>query len=125
MVTDGAWLVGLNQNFARKVFVGQPVEVVIKSRPGHVFPARVSAFAATNPMGEVAGGTIPTPPDGTTMSLGIMLELEENPFPDRADGIEGGGGLTGVAAIYTESAKPTQVIRKIMLRMQAWRNYVM
>jgi biotin carboxyl carrier protein len=124
VVTEGAWIVGLTQNFARNVFVGQPAEVVIKSRPGHVFPARVSAFAATNPMGEVAGGTIPTPPDGTTMPLAMMLELDEDPFPDRVDKI-GGGGLTGVAAIYTESAKPTHVIRKIMLRMQAWRNYVM
>ena len=123
VVKEGGWMVGLNQSFVRNVFVGQPAEVVIKARPGEVLPAIVSAIAATNPMGEVVGGSIPTPPDGTTMPYGIMLQLEEDPFPDRVDKF--GGGVTGVAAIYTESAKPTHVIRKIMLRMQAWRNYVM
>ena len=123
VVTEGAWIIGLNQNFARHVFVGQPAEVTIKSRPGRVFPSRVSAFSATNPMGEVPSGSIVTPPDGTTMPIAIMLELEEDPFPDRIDKF--GGGLTGVAAIYTDASEPTHVIRKIMLRMQAWRNYVM
>lgn len=123
VVEAGAWMLGLNQSFTRNIDVGQSAEVVIKARPGKVFPARVVALSATNPMGEVAGGTIPAPPDGTTMAYGVMLELEEDPFPNRMNKL--GGGATGVAAIYTESAKPTHVIRKIMLRMQAWRNYVM
>ena len=120
VVTDGAWMIGLTQNFMRYVEVGQAAEVALKSRPGKVLAGKVTAIAATNPMGQIAGGSIPTPPDGTTMPYGILLELDEEPFPERF-----GGGMAGVAAIYTESAKPTHVIRKIMLRMQAWKNYVM
>lgn len=123
VVERGVWMLGLDQNILRNVYVDQPAEIVIKARPGRVFPATVVALAATNPMGEVLGGTIPTPPDGTTMSYGILLEIQEDPFPDRLDKF--GGGVSGVAAIYTDSAKLTHVIRKITLRMLAWRNYVM
>ena len=123
VVAEGAWMLGLKQNFTRNVYVGQSAEVVIKAFPGRVFSAKIVAIAATNPMGEVVGGTIPTPPDGSTMPYPILLQLDEDPAPDRVDKF--GGGLNGIAAIYTESAKPTHVIRKIMLRMQAWRNYVM
>ena len=28
------------------------------------------------------------------------------------------------AAIYTESARITQIIRKVMVRMEAWMNYI-
>lgn len=30
----------------------------------------------------------------------------------------------GVAAIYTDQVKFTHVVRRVMLRMQAWLNYV-
>ena len=34
------------------------------------------------------------------------------------------GGAIGTAAIYTESARATQIIRKVMVRMQTWMNYI-
>ena len=33
-------------------------------------------------------------------------------------------GAGGEAAVYTEYGKPTHVIRKVMVRMTAWMNYV-
>ena len=35
------------------------------------------------------------------------------------------GGAKGFAAIYTESMQTTHVIRKVMIRMDAWTNYVL
>lgn len=123
VVTEGGWVVGIHQSFVRDLRVGQPVEVVLKGRPGRVLNATVAAFPATNPAGELAPGSILPAPDGTVLPFSVLLELHDDPFPNHPDKL--GGGLAGVAAIYTESAKPTHVIRKIMLRMQAWRNYVM
>ena len=34
------------------------------------------------------------------------------------------GGATGTAAIYTESAQFSQVIRKVILRLEMWMNFV-
>ena len=34
------------------------------------------------------------------------------------------GGAIGTAAIYTETARITQIIRKVMVRMEAWMNYI-
>jgi multidrug resistance efflux pump len=119
----GGWIVGLNQNVLRHVHVGQPVEVALKARPGRVYTGHVSAISATNPEGTIASGAIVSPPDGTMTRYAIMVQLEGDPFPDRVDKF--GGGASGVAAIYTDSAKPTQVIRKIMIRMQTWKDYVL
>ena len=34
------------------------------------------------------------------------------------------GGAVGTGAVYTDAAKATHVIRKVMIRMQAWLNYL-
>ncbi len=34
------------------------------------------------------------------------------------------GGASGSAAIYTDSMQPTHVIRQVMIRMDAWMNYI-
>jgi hypothetical protein len=35
------------------------------------------------------------------------------------------GGSVGSAAIYTESVKATHIIRKVMVRMDAWLRYLL
>ena len=34
------------------------------------------------------------------------------------------GGAIGTAAIYTESVTATHIIRKVMVRMETWLNYL-
>jgi len=50
----------------------------------------------------------------------VTLELDD-PSIDLA---ELPGGAVGTAAIYTESVAGTHVIRKLMMRMEAWMNYI-
>jgi hypothetical protein len=35
------------------------------------------------------------------------------------------GGAVGRAAIYTENAQATHIIRRVMLRMETWLNYIL
>ena len=35
------------------------------------------------------------------------------------------GGASGTAAIYTDNAGLTHVIRRVMIRMQTWMNYIL
>lgn len=55
------------------------------------------------------------------MPYGVVLKLE-NTADINVSNLP--GGAAGTAAIYTQSAKPTHVMRKIMIRMEAWQNYI-
>ena len=52
--------------------------------------------------------------------MGVILDLGDVPFDPEQ--IPGGAG--GVATIYTSSVQATHVIRKVMIRMDAWMNYL-
>jgi hypothetical protein len=43
---------------------------------------------------------------------------------DDADGLELPAGTAGVAAIYTERAQAIRIIRKVVIRMTTWLNYL-
>jgi hypothetical protein len=50
----------------------------------------------------------------------VLIQLDD----DRVAVEDIHGGSLGTAAIYTESAKLSHVVRKITLRMEGWLNYV-
>ena len=54
------------------------------------------------------------------MPYGVILRLDETP-----SGLHQlPGGAVGTAAIYTDSVKATHIIRRVMMRLQAWMNYI-
>ena len=55
-----------------------------------------------------------------TLPLGVVVRIDEPGLPMS----ELPGGATGTGAIYTNSMKPTHVIRKVMIRMQSFINYL-
>jgi hypothetical protein len=53
-------------------------------------------------------------------TYGVILKLnDKNSTLQRLP-----GGAMGTAAIYTNSVKATHIIRKVMMRMQSWMNYI-
>jgi multidrug efflux pump subunit AcrA (membrane-fusion protein) len=122
--------IGINQNQVRHLKAGMPAEVTFKILPGKVFNARVLAGAPITPGGQLApSGNVPPAPNAQTMPqpYGVVLELEES-FAEAGlatmDIASVPGGAVGTGAVYTDSAKATHIIRKVMLRMQAWLNYL-
>jgi multidrug resistance efflux pump len=116
--------VGIDQYALRHVQPGQPAEVVFKLFPGKTFAATVDSVAYMAPEGQVqASGVIPTAPtrNQPTTSFGVILAFdEENEQIEKLP-----GGAVGSAAIYTDNAKPTHIIRRVMLRMESWLNYLL
>jgi multidrug resistance efflux pump len=116
--------VAIPQTRLRHVETGHMAEVTFAQRPGEIFPAKVESVVRVNVSGQL-------PPSGTLPSLqghysqnepaGVILTLDD-PQPDLTTLP---GGSDGTAAIYTRSVKATHVIRKIMIRMEAWLNYIM
>ncbi len=115
--------VWINQIFIRYVKPGQPSEVVLQLYPGKTLKATVDSIVLMSAEGQLnPSGEVPEQPAGQRPpgQYAVILRIK-----DQADlplGVP--GGAIGTAAIYTESAKATQIIRKVMLRMQAWKNYV-
>ena len=124
VVNDQTKLVAwINQIYIRHVKPGQPAEIVLQLYPGKALKATVDSVVLMSRTGQLEpSGEVPEQPAGQRPpgEYAVILRIK-----DKADlplGVP--GGAVGTAAIYTESAKATQIIRKVMLRMQAWRNYI-
>ena len=125
-------VLGINQNYARHVKIGQPAEVTFKILPGKVFAATVDKIVPITPAAQLdPSGAIPSAPTAQNVPelMSIVLKLEEGAFEQAGlnslDIAQTPGGAFGNGAIYTESSKMSHIIRKVMLRMTAWLNYIL
>jgi multidrug resistance efflux pump len=116
------WLVAaFRQNFLQRVKVGDEAEVLFKSIPGRVFKAKVNLV-----MDAIAAGQLQT--------TGTLQDVNLEVFGDRAlvrldilqdmSAYQVPLGSAGEAAVYTEHFHELSLLRKILLRMRSWQNYV-
>ena len=124
-VEDGArkLIVGIPQSRLRHVETGQQAEVVLSLYPGKVFKATVGEIADINAAAQLqATGIVPQVPtmQDPPLPYGVVLILDDADISLAAIP----GGAIGTAAIYTESVPATHIIRKVMVRMEAWMNYL-
>jgi len=124
-------VIGINQNTARHVRIGQSAEVTFKILPGKIFNATVAQMAPITPQGQIApSGNIPLAPTSQDVPqpYAVVLDIDEGVFEQAGlTGLEISrvpGGAFGTGAIYTNSSKAMHIIRKVMLRMDAWLNYI-
>jgi len=120
-------VVGISQAFVRHVEVGQPVEFTMKILPGEILTGAVVGTVMMTPQGQLApSGQVPLAPTGQQAAdpIGVFINPSEETMTlfEKIGGLP--GGATGTAAIYTESAEYSQIIRKIMLRLEMWMNFV-
>jgi multidrug resistance efflux pump len=116
-------VVGISQSRLRHVEPGQEVELALRMFPGEIITGQVDRVIAVNPAAQlVPSGVIPVAPTPADPALpyGVAIRIDEDSFD--LGGIP--GGAVGTAAIYTDSARATHVIRKVMIRMEAWMNYL-
>jgi multidrug resistance efflux pump len=115
--------VGVQQYALRHVKPGQKAEVALKLFPGQTFSATVEKIAYITPEGQLqpTGNVVLAPTrGGKPLPYAVVLELDD-------PGIQIGqlpGGGTGTAAIYTDSARATHIIRRVMIRMESYMNFV-
>ncbi len=116
-------VVGIPQSRVRHVETGQEVEVVLRMYPGEVLKGTVNRIVDVNASAQlVPSGVLPLVPTALDPALpfGVVIDLEDKDI----DLSRIKGGAAGTAAIYTDSVAATHVIRRIMIRMEAWLNYV-
>jgi len=120
---DQRMAMGIAQSRIRYVEPGQKAEVVFRMFPGRTLNATVLEVVRINPAAQVppSGMVPPAPtPADPTLPFAVILELDDNSI----DLTDVPGGASGTAAIYTDSVSATHVIRKVMMRMEAWMNYI-
>lgn len=109
------------QNSLLRLKEGDEAEVILDGAPGVVFKGKVSKVLPAMAEGEIqSGGRLITASSMTSRGRSIVvIELEDreilNQFP---------AGVSGHIAIYTEHFAHVAIMRKVLLRMQGWLNYL-
>jgi RND family efflux transporter MFP subunit len=105
---------------ARYIRPGQPAEITFKFLPGHVYPARVESVLQAVSTGQVQPtGLAVTPKPVESAPFVVRLNIDDAELAKRLP-----AGSSGEAAIFTEHVKASHTVRRVMLRMTAFLNYV-
>lgn len=122
-IEDSRVVMAIPQTQLRHVKSGQPAEVTFAHLPGQIFAATTEGVMPLNASGQL-------PPSGMLPSLrklhapneqgGVLLQIHDAQAV--LDALP--AGSDGTAAVYTQSAQLTHVIRRVMIRMDAWLNYI-
>jgi multidrug resistance efflux pump len=114
-------LVQIHQINLRHVAQGQEAEVVFKTRPGEIFFGTVEYVLTDLATAQVApGGVLPVPGQIVPAPFFVRVRLDD---PEVARSLE--TGAAGTAAIYTGEFEISYLIRKVMMRMDAWLAYIL
>ena len=109
------------QNAIQRVKTGYEAEVAFDAVPGRVFKGNVGRIIEAMVQGEIqAGGTLIDPaarPEPGRALVEIVIEDDLSPYQLPP-------GSHGQVAVYSEYAHMFAIIRKILLRMKSWQNFV-
>lgn len=116
-----AWM---RQNSLLRLTVGEEAEVAFDGLPGQVFKGRVKNVLAVIGEGQVqASSTLVSytgsPPPGR---VPVVIEITDPAFAQYRQQMP--GGAYGQAALYSEHFHHIAAMRKILLRMASWMNYL-
>jgi multidrug resistance efflux pump len=116
-----AWM---RQNSQLRLSVGDEAEVAFDGIPGRVFAGKVDKVLPVIGEGQVQpSGTLisytGSPPPGR---VPVLIKITDPDFAQYANIMP--GGSYGQAALYSEHFHHVAIMRKILLRMAAWMNYI-
>ena len=119
---DGQVVALYNQNELHQVESGNEAEFALNTIPGRIIKAKVDSVIWAQGLGQIpASGTVPltgfvaTPPGRFAVKFDIA-ERDRELFL--------AAGAAGQAAIYTEHAHAIHIIRKVILRVGSYLNYL-
>lgn len=109
------------QNSLLRLKEGDEAEVILDGAPGEVFIGKVAKILPAMAEGEIqsSGSLISS---RNLMQRGrviVLIEIDHHEIRDKFP-----AGVSGQAAIYTEHFSHVAVMRKVLLRMQGWLNYL-
>ncbi|HRJ71928.1 MAG TPA: HlyD family secretion protein [Terrimicrobiaceae bacterium] len=109
------------QNSSQRMIEGSEAEVILPAVPGHFFKARVASAGAYVPQGQLQPSGTLVDPEQIRGEGRVIVEIH---FDDDLSQYHIVPGSTGEVAIYTQHFHHLQVIRRVLLRMKSWMNYL-
>ncbi len=122
---ESLYFVGwFRQNSLLRLTAGDEAEVAYDGIPGRVFTGRVVTVMPALAEGQVqASGTLVSPMSAPYPGrIGVRIEITDPAFEAYRDLVP--GGAYAQAAIYSQHFHHVAIMRKILLRMSAWMNYL-
>jgi multidrug resistance efflux pump len=120
--TTGSVVALYSQNELQKVEAGNEAEFALQTLPGTIIKAKVNSIVWAQGAGQLqATGSIPmsavlaTPPQGFAVKFDIA---------DKDKELFLAAGAAGNAAIYTDHVVEVQILRKVILRINSYMNYL-
>jgi multidrug resistance efflux pump len=112
---------GFQQNALQRVRPGDEAEVAFDAVPGRIFKGKVARVIDAIATGQFqAAGALQDmgerPPGGRAVAI---IQIDEDTSVYKLP-----GGAAAQVAVYTEYAHHFAIIRRILLRMRSWQNYV-
>ncbi|HEY7840221.1 MAG TPA: HlyD family secretion protein [Gammaproteobacteria bacterium] len=109
------------QNSLQRIRAGDEAEVIFKGVPGRVFKGKVDRVLPVVAQGQLttAGQLQAVEAITGVGKIPVVIQLEDDLSPYHLP-----LGVVGSGAIYTEHAHHVAIIRKILLRMVSWQNYI-
>ncbi len=108
------------QNSFLRIEVGAEAEAIFKAIPGRVFKGRVAAVLPVIDKGSLqASGTLISQSLGPPGRVPAVIDLDDDMSHFNLP-----AGSVAEVAVYTEHIKHVAMIRKILLRMKSWQNYL-
>ena len=118
---DRSFAAGFQQNALQRVRAGDEAEVAFDAVPGRVFKGKVRIV-----LDAIASGQLQA--TGQLQDFGARTEggraVAVIDLVDDVSAYQIPGGAAAQVAIYTEHWKHIALLRKILLRMRSWQNYV-
>lgn len=112
------------QNSLLRLEVGNEAEIAYDSIPGKVFSGVVNLVLPAIAEGQVqASGTLINVPSVQRPGrIPVLIEITDPDFDEYVNKLP--GGAFGQSAIYSQHMHHVAIMRKIILRMNAWMNYL-
>jgi multidrug resistance efflux pump len=120
---DTVFSASFGQNTLSRVQVGNEAEAAFDAVPGRVFKGKISAFADAVAPGQLqVTGALLNPEDRSKSAGRAMVRVD---LTDDMTGFRLPPGAVAQVAVYSDHWQPIAVVRRILLRMKSWMNYVM
>lgn len=118
---DAQLAAAFQQNSLQRVKAGDPAEVAFDAVPGRVFRAKVRSVIDAIAAGQLENSIALVDPETRTAAGRALAQID---VTDDMRDYQIPLGSKAQVAIYTEHLHDLSLLRKILLRMKSWENYV-
>ena len=111
------------QTALQRIKKGDEAEIAFDGIPGQVFAGKVDVVSDAIAQGQVGASGNLIDPEQRSQVVGRTITRIE--VVDDLSAYELPAGSVAQVAVYTDHWRPVAVIRRLLLRMKSWANYVL